>query len=348
MDWIVSSLALFFAWKEKIYQQHNLNYYYPSSSSSLSSYGSNGDDDDNDNYSPTGIVEQCHKILHLDNHLQQVSNQFQAFHIHHWNNYVKSLLPVPIICSSLGILAVFTLQFFLILRMYNKKYRFLPKITMTGRKSLTLVKYAIDPRFFLLFKVFIILVIIFVDEILLFGSYYLQQGVNSAKDNISTLKGNITSLIDQGDNLYAYGNFLSNDLNTVTSFQSSCNSSVLTSLNEGISTSYDVYVNDYLSYLTPLPGKCDDSDDNLDRWGIRYKNDSVWTIYSLFISLVVIYAISLRWKNKIISRIAVGFGECVTLVLFVLIAVEMVIVVRAFFHLLPYPLYLLLLLDGIK
>ncbi len=294
---------------------------------------SSNNHDDDLVYHPSNLVRQSHKILHLNENLQPVSNQFQPFKLFDWNNYTKSLLPIPIICASLGIFAIFLLQLFLILRIFIKQLRFLPSIKVTGRKSLTLIKYAIDPRIFRIYKISIIILVILVDEILVFGSSYLSQGVSIAHDAINNLNYNITLLLDQGYSLNSTGNILHTDLYNA-SF--TCNSAG--SLASNMSTVFYPFVNDYIDYLGPLPTKCNDAHNNLHKWGVDYKHSSIWSVYAFYMVLIALYIFGMWYKNQTMLRVSVGIGEISMILMFILIGVEMVIVVslKLFFFIILY------------
>jgi hypothetical protein len=281
-------------------------------------------DDGGNHYIPSGIVQQAHSILHVDKHLRPVSNDFQPFNLDEWNSYTQSLLPIPYICALLGFLAVLILQCFLILRIYFKELRLLPEITISGNKSMTLIKYAVDPRFLTMFKVVIIAVVIIVDEIILFGNGYLSQGVDIAEDSIDEISSNITLLINAGYILSFDGSLLQTTLYNASTIASCDEASILAS---NVSVYYTPYVNDYLDYLTPLPTKCQDAHNNLNKWCVHYKNSSIWVVYSIYMILVLVYSVGMYYKNRSVLRFGVGLGEFIMLWLFVLIGVEMVVVV---------------------
>jgi hypothetical protein len=276
------------------------------------------------NWGPTTFIQQSHQILHLDKHLQPVTNEFQPFTLDNWTDYTSSLLPVPIICASLGALAIVILQVVLILRIFYKDLRFIPEIKVTGRKSMTLIKYAIDPRYIFVFKLFIIGTILVLDEILVVGSSFLSTGVHNAKSEITSLSNNITVLINEGNYLNAAGLTLQQELYNASSI-STCSQAL--GLANGVETYFDPEISGYLDLINPLPRKCTDANNNMQKWGVDYKNSSVWVIYAMYIVVITLFILGMKVKNQMVCRIAVGIAELFILILFVLIAVEMVLVV---------------------
>eukprot|EP01040_Poterioochromonas_malhamensis_P008636 gene8636-9346_t len=252
-------------------------------------------------YRPTDIVRQSHKILHLDKHLQLVSNDFKSSDLLEENDYYRSLLPIPLICAALGILALFILQIFLILRVFIKSLRFLPEVHVSGQKSLSLLKYSIDPRILLAFKFIILIVVAVVDNIVVFGNIYLAQGVDSAKDSIGSISSNFSLLLNQGYSLNSTGASLQYDLYSASS---SCNNAHDLAID--MSSNFFPYTNSYINYVAPLPGHCNDLEDGIEKWGEAYKR--MW------------------YKNRQVVRYSIGLGEIIMAITFVMIAIEMVIV----------------------
>jgi hypothetical protein len=74
-------------------------------------------------YSPSYIVRQTHDILHLDSRLNKVDNTFAITYDSQWNDYSKSLIPIPAICMVLGLSAIVILQIVLCLRICFKNCR---------------------------------------------------------------------------------------------------------------------------------------------------------------------------------------------------------------------------------
>lgn len=281
----------------------------------------------NDDYSPSYIVRQSHNILHLDGSLKSVSNDFNITYSSQWNDYSRSLLPIPIICGTLGIVAVVFLQIALCVRICCKTCRCLPTVR-ASRKSNTEEMFDRDtlPRYRILSIVFLVFAVIVIgtNQMVLFGNHYLTEGVDSSRDGINFLHDLTTTLTNQGNDLISSGDVLQSDLNSAAP---DCNPAA--DLADGVSKYFDEYVNDFLGYVDPVPGRCNDANDGLDTWE-SYKNSSLWVIYAVFWILIVLYSIGMFLKHKLLLQIGIGFTQIFTIIIFLIVLTLMVIVVSLF------------------
>lgn len=277
----------------------------------------------NDSYSPIFAVKQSHELLHLDSHLQKVSNTFNITYDSQWNDYSKSLLPVPIICMTLGIIGIFILQFSLCLRVCFTSCKCLPQVEGSSRlNSVSIRSTLTGPRFkiliwtFLLFAAFLVIA----DQALVFGSAFITTGVHDSKDSINFISSTFSSLDSYGHILLNDGYALEDDF--TQAINSGC-TQAQEALNE-VPTYID-YVNEYLSYVSPVSSKCTDINDNLDLYGIHYKNATVWVFYIMLMVGVFLYGIGILVKSKLTLQLSIGISEILMIVLFLLIGVEMCI-----------------------
>lgn len=121
----------------------------------------------NDSYSPSAVVQELHAILHLDPALQKSSNNFDITVESTWNDYTRSLLPIPIICMSIGLLAVCAFQIGACCACCCRKPN--TEVMTHGNDTLRYMRIA----FFLAF-----LVVLFYDQSIIFGNKYLSDGVS--------------------------------------------------------------------------------------------------------------------------------------------------------------------------
>eukprot|EP00601_Ochromonadales_sp_CCMP2298_P002439 CAMPEP_0173192162 /NCGR_PEP_ID=MMETSP1141-20130122/13273_1 /TAXON_ID=483371 /ORGANISM="non described non described, Strain CCMP2298" /LENGTH=279 /DNA_ID=CAMNT_0014116403 /DNA_START=202 /DNA_END=1039 /DNA_ORIENTATION=- len=63
-----------------------------------------------DPYSPSQVVRQMHRLLHLSPSLHKVDNTFNVTSSDYWNPYTRSLLPLPLILLALALLALAVLS----------------------------------------------------------------------------------------------------------------------------------------------------------------------------------------------------------------------------------------------
>jgi hypothetical protein len=225
---------------------------------------------------------------------------------------------------TLGILAIVILQLVLCFRICCKSCRCLPKIDASGPFiSEQVIKTATSPRYGLLFWSFIFFAIVTVlsDQMLIFGNHYLTEGVNTSKDAVNYVYDLSTSLNNQGNYLLNNGTILETDLNNASP---TC--PLAAQLASGVQY-YTNYIDDYLGYVSPIPGRCNDATDGLEKWGEYYKNCTIWAIYALILILIILYAAGVFMKNKCFLQTAIAITQCFMIILFLLVGVEMVIIV---------------------
>lgn len=281
----------------------------------------------NDTYSPGYLVRTMHRTLHLDSSLQPISNDFNISYDSLLNDYSKSLVPVPVICMALGMIAVVCLQLALCARLCCKVCKCLPTVRTATPNEEQEESKRYNPRFnFLLFTFIALMALtIIFDQALLFGSKFLTDGVNTSRDAIDYLFDLTTGLNSEGQQLLTYGNQLANDFSAAET--SGCTAAATLS---GYVDDYYGYVNDYLDYVSPLPGQCSGASDGIDKWGVTYKNQSIWVLYIMIMLGVILYSVGMCLRSKLTLQISIGISELIMIVLFLAVGVEMVILVSSF------------------
>lgn len=283
----------------------------------------NDSDIANYTYSASWIVRQTHSILHLNAHLAPVSNDFAITYDSYWNEYTRSLIPVPAMCMILGILAVVILQAVLCFRICCRGCRCMPTMEeRNGEITAAAASKALGPRFSIcvgLFVVFGILAVV-ADQMIIVGSVSLTKGVQTGQDSLDYLKDMFVNLNDYGDDLIVDGNQLNWDLGNASA---TCPQAA--DLQAYLPTYFD-YVNDYLDIVEPVPGQCDDAYNGLQKWGIHYQNSSVWALFGVLLIGIIIYTVGLVFKHKITLQIGIGLSELFMLFLFLFVGIEMAIV----------------------
>ncbi len=274
----------------------------------------------NDSYAPSFLVRQTHDILHLDASLHRVDNTFNISVNSYLNDYSKSLIPVPAILMSLGLLAIIVLWFVHLIRFCGKFCCASHEADVDAIHGHNASKFGWLPLFFYFFLFLTLLA----DQILLFGNSYLSDGVNTAKDAIDYMNNLGSTLLDQGYLLQNYGTVL------YTDFQSASSSGTCVIPNEYLAyvDDYNSYIQTFVDYVSPIPNQCTNINDGLDKWGITYKNQSIWVLYGFLIILIAFYAIGVFFKNKCLFFTGVGFAEMWMVIIFLAVGVELVILVR--------------------
>ena len=262
-------------------------------------------------YSPSYIVRQVHEILHLDEALKPVDNDFNITYDSQWNDYSRSLLPVPIICGALGMFAVVILSIFLFSRICCKCCRCLPEFGHDAKERSRYLGYG---------ALFFLILVILTNQIVLFGNRYLNEGVSTSQDSVDFLHDLTQTLSNQGNSLLTDGDSLENHLD-----EAATTCPPASSLADGVSE-FDGYVNDYLEYVDPIPGRCNDANDAIDDW-TNYKDSSVWVVYAVFWIVPVVFAVGYWWRQKCTVQIGISISQILNIIVFLLVGTVMVILV---------------------
>jgi hypothetical protein len=280
----------------------------------------------NDTYGPSFIVRQTHDILHLDSSLHEVDNTFNITVNSFLNDYTQSLIPIPAILMSLGLLAIvvlFVVHFIQLCRRCCCDSSSSNQDALTEAIHSNGVKNANRYGFIgICFFVFLVLTLL-ADQILLFGNESLSDGVNTAKDAVNYMDTLSSTLLDQGYVLQNYGTVLTTDFQSASS-GTSCTipSQYLTYIDD-----YNTYIQEFVDTVSPIPGQCSDVHDGLDKWGITYKNQTIWVLYAFLLLLVFIYGIGACFKQACPFYTAMIWSELWMIIIFIAVGVELVILV---------------------
>eukprot|EP00981_Chlorochromonas_danica_P010259 scaffold3058_cov165-Ochromonas_danica.AAC.50 len=263
----------------------------------------------NDSYSPSWIVRQSHNLLHLDSSLKTAGNEFDIFYDNYWNSYTRSLLPIPIICGALGLIALVVFQVSLCSRMCNTNCRCLPEVSDPNAQLTRFdINRIIRSRYHFLLGTFIFFAFLAIvaDQGFIYGGVSLSSAVNTGQNSLDYIHDLFVDLTNEGNSLYIYGEDLDHNLDQAAA---SCpGATVLQQYLPGYFTSVD----DFLGYVDPVPGQCDDAESGMDRWGIYYKNCSIWVMYGVVLGTIAVYALAVEMV------IVMGLGDyCMSPVLYV-------------------------------
>lgn len=164
------------------------------------------------------------------------------------------------------------------------------------------------------------------NQSIIFGSNDLVRGVSTSNDAIDYVQDMFDGLVSYGDTLYIDGQAL--DALFAEAVATNC--SAASQLQDEL-PAYFEYVEEYQGYVNPVPDKCSTASDLLDEYGTEYKNSSAWTLYGTVVLSLGLYLIGLFCKSKLTLQLSVQFVQLLMFVLFILCAVEMVILVSGDF-----------------
>mmetsp|Transcript_128658 Transcript_128658/g.251980 ORF Transcript_128658/g.251980 Transcript_128658/m.251980 type:complete len:490 (-) Transcript_128658:340-1809(-) len=269
---------------------------------------------DDDSYSRLTIVEQMHQVPHLSSSLSQQDNTFDITVDSTWNNYTKSLLVLPIICMSIALLAVLVFQCTTCCFCCCTKKPLSNDAALQSSNATKLWNTRIA------FFVFLLCLVVF-DQSLIFGSKYLSDGVSTASDGLDYVSDLFTQLDDYGEVLTDDGYVLQNDFELSYS-ENNCDQAQ--DLNAYISDYFN-YVDDYTDLVKDVPGQCSDADDAIHKYGVDYKDKTVYVFYAVFLLCGIIFALGMVFSSK--SAIFTGFAlsDCVMIFTFLICGTVMII-----------------------
>jgi hypothetical protein len=282
----------------------------------------------NDTYNPIPIVKQMHNILHLSGKLQPVSNDFNITFGSQVNQYTLSLIPIPAICGTLGLLAIFILQVSLCARVCCDCCRCLPQFT-TEETGKIIPKISKRYRCGIILFIILGILTIVAAQILIIGKVDLTDGVNNSDNTLTYVQDIFNLLNNYGTDLTTYVA----DLNTDFTYSYDVNNCQAASTLDSYIDEYSGYIDDYTSVVKPVPGQLNGLQDKVQLWGIKYQNYTVWALYLLIMIGVVLYGFGFWRKSQLLMRISIGMTEIVMIALFFLIAAEMFALVRDIYFL---------------
>jgi len=272
----------------------------------------------NTSYSPSDIVKRMHEVLHLDSGLSEVSNQFDITTDSTWNNYTKSLLPIPIICMAIGLLAVIIFQISSCCYCCCKKKPLAPEYRDPNAPNVPL------RNCWIAFAVFFIIVLVY-DQSMIFGNEYLSDGVSTVNGGLDYLEVTFNNLTSYGDQLDGQGDRLVADFQASISTGCAASNTFLANMDE-----YFSYVDEYQSYVEDVPGQCSDAQDAVHKYAVDYKDKTVWVFYAMFIVCLLIYLFGLLCKNKPTVFTGMCVTDIVMFLTFIICGVVMILLVRTY------------------
>jgi hypothetical protein len=266
----------------------------------------------NISYTPQNIVEQMHQVPHLTGSLKATDNTFGITYDSTSNDYTKSLLPLPLLCMALALLAVIIFQCATCFAGCCCQ-RAVPDDEIRKKR---LRNYGI------LFLLAFVAVLLF-DQTLIFGSKYLGEGVDTADGGLDYVGDTFSTLKTYGADLTADGQDIQTDFTNSANINNCNEANTLNSYMDD----YFTYVDDYNQQIQDIPNKVNDAQDALHKYGVDYKNKTVWVFYAMFIVCIVVYAIGMVLKQRVAVFVGMACSDLVMIFVFIICGVVMIILV---------------------
>lgn len=271
----------------------------------------------NTSYTPSDIVKRMHEVLHLDSSLSEVSNQFDITTDSTWNDYTKSLLPIPIICMAIGLLAVLIFQISSCCYCCCKKKPLAPEYRDPNAPNTPL------RNCWIAFAVFFVVVLVY-DQSMIFGNEYLTDGVSTVNGGLDYLETTFTDLDNYGDQLNGQGDRLVADFQNSLDAGCAASQVFLNNMDE-----YFEYVDEYQSYVQDVPDQCSDAQDAVHQYAVDYKEKTVWVFYAMFIVCLLIFLFGMICKSKPTVFTGMCVTDIVMFLTFIICGVVMILLVSA-------------------
>lgn len=295
-------------------------------------------DDYDEGYSEIAIVRQMHELPHLDSSLQSSGKDFDiSYDEDPWNSYTQSLLTVPIIC---GAVAIALLLFFEIYLLYSccfssrKARNMIRARRRTDQANNTNNDNAASgsgeagtctPR-----RLWMVLLIVLIGagalactQLPLFGNAELNRGVDVLKDGLDYIEDVFIELTNDGDSLTDDGNTLLDQLDTAANTGCPEASNFDDEIEEYLES-----VEEYLDFVEPIPDQVSFYHDGVDRWGVDFKNDTIWILYAVMMVTIFMLLIGAIFQK---SRLCVLPAQCIAqpmlIIYFILVTVEMAVLI---------------------
>lgn len=293
----------------------------------------------NNSYTPISLVRDFHKTPHLDESLSLVYHEFYITTNSIWNSYSMSLFTLPIIISGTIGFIVLIIYFILYLQSSNicqrRKYvsnhgvinetsghrlnttlnhggrnkpsssimnsslLVTPHITINSlndtRRSWTpsIKKLTIAVSFF-------VIIALISNNTIFFGNNYVVDGVNIMNKSLHNMKFTAESLQLDGDILINYGLTLGSLINQ--SIESCPEAASLTSFID----TYNYYIDEYDSYVNPVPSAISKAISDTDNYGVYLKNILIWSTYGFFYFLILFSFICIYPQKKYVMQSSIG------------------------------------------
>ena len=276
-------------------------------------------------YNPLPIVTSSHDILHLDYQLKPTENDFGVTYNSRWNSYTQSLLPIPMLLATLGLLALIILNISLLTRAICGYCKCAPGERYYKNGHIDDNVWVNKDLFSMnrLIKVFYVsaFLAIILDQALFIGNQYITQGVNEGIDNLNSLSSTFTNLDTNANTMDTSSSTLSSNAN-----QCGTNANAINS-NSTIISQFSYSINSFLLQMSDIPSQINSKSDILSEYGTDLKNQIVWILYGAVILVVFSYEFGLWNSNKKMLQISIFISQLLILAFIIICAFEMMTVV---------------------
>lgn len=274
-------------------------------------------------YEPIALVRQMHRLPHLTMRLEPHDHEFDIDYDSQWNSYTQSLLPLPIIIASVGYVLLLALLGWMMCRLGIDCCRCAP--SKLGNSFFNGVRVVHPAAKYLRYLVFLgLLGLLLWPQVMIMGSGKLSDGVNTIKDGLDFLSDTFNDLTNYGERMEGDGILL------LEQFSSAAENDCFAARGlEQYVDDYLDYVDDYLSYVEPVPDKVDNVHDEVDKYGINWKNDSIYAAYAcILLSAILLFGSAVVKKPSCFMGMSVAFTQIVVALVIFLCMILMIVLVR--------------------
>lgn len=275
-------------------------------------------------YQPSSLVELLHLTLHLDSQLHQTSNSFGFSYQNPYNDYVKSLLPIPCIIATVGIISVIIFCFTLISRACCDVCKCAPTQKLKENGALD-TAVCVNKIFSMknLTRVFYLTAFLAVvsDQALYYGYQFIGAGVSSgilSLNKLSIFFGNVDKFCRS---------LLKNSL--ILSTESSLCGANATDLSATSTTTaqFNSTMASYINMIDPISTFVTTNTNTLADYGTTDFNVNVWLVYGFALFVVFVFEVGICYENKVILQAGIAISVLLIAVCVSFGAIEMILLV---------------------
>jgi hypothetical protein len=281
-------------------------------------------------YSPLPIVVGAHDIAHLDSSLQRLDGTFDLeFEGVFWNEYTRSLLPVPLIIFTLGFIATIVVAGILLDKAYFQDERDKaggPEAQAGGPEAPKWQMPEIPKNHLVKLLVSSLLLALIATQTVFIGNSSFMEGARTTHESLGDMNTRFTDLHSYGLNLKeARTTFNANLARASFSCQAIRNQSV--AFGRAMFT-YEIVVRTYTDFMEPIPENIETIDGYVYT-AEEIKDGIVWPVYLVVMCTLVLYALNCRYHDRKLIQASISVGEFLNALIMFLCAAEMAIVMCA-------------------
>ena len=272
-------------------------------------------------YSPSSEVVAAHGIPHLDTSLSIVSNDFETT-----QDYVISLIVFPVICAAIGLFCLLFFHFIYCCCCCCKNRRNKDENVDEEVKMARIEIENLNRKYTIITFFLTLLAVIICDSLFLSYNSNFTTGVETMGGAFDDLSNTTQVLVNATSDISYSAGLISDSISAANSASCPTTSSGVTVSLDGLESAaaslYDI--------LDPLPGAIDDGKDSMNLYLIDYKDDFIFTGFSIMLCVVIGYFLAYFMKSRFIFGVWGGITGLFVFVMIIACTLLMIFVVSIY------------------